>query len=67
MVYVDNGTINATYKLDNTNEALWIKAGVWIRLQDFSDDAILLVMSPAEFGRSAQFDSPQPNLIEDTE
>ncbi len=44
-VFVDNGEINETYELDTPNACLLLDPIDWHEMYDFSEDAVLLVMS----------------------
>jgi hypothetical protein len=64
-VHVDlnNGQKTGQYRLEKTNTALWIQAGVWIRLHRFESNAVILVLSPVAYSASDQFDTPRSDLI----
>lgn len=60
---LDNGQEAGQYRLEKTNPALWVQAGVWIRLHRFEPDTVVLVLSPVTYGENDQFDTPRPDLI----
>jgi len=67
-VDLDNGQETKEYRLAKTSgSALWVRAGVWLRLRRFEPQTVVIVLSPIEYNASAQFDTPQPNLIVDPE
>jgi len=67
-VELDNGHDKKNYRLDKkSGSALWIRAGVWVRLRGFEPQSVVIVLSPIEYNASAQFDAPQPHLIVDPE
>jgi dTDP-4-dehydrorhamnose 3,5-epimerase-like enzyme len=62
-VDLDNGETHASVRLSATDQALCIHAGVWLRVRDFADDAILLVAASQVYAESQYFDRPNPTLL----
>ena len=55
-VYVDDGVVNDTIRLEHPHQALHIPPGVWRSMRDFSADSVLLVLAsepydPADYIR----------------
>ncbi len=44
-ILLDNGTEKAVVPLDRPNKGLYISASIWRVMQDFSDDAVLMVLA----------------------
>jgi dTDP-4-dehydrorhamnose 3,5-epimerase-like enzyme len=59
----DNGSETDHYQLDAPVRALHIRAGVWVRLQDFSRGAVVLVASPVSYQDVIYFAAPQPHRL----
>lgn len=66
-VELDNGHDTMEYRLETSGKALWIRAGVWLRLRRFEPQTVVLILSPIEYNASAQFDGPQPDKIVEPE
>lgn len=66
-VELDNGHETMDYRLEKSGNALWIRAGVWLRLRRFEPQTVVLILSPIEYNASAQFDAPQPDKIVEPE
>jgi len=60
---LDNGREVGHYRFEKTSPALWLQAGVWIRMHRFESDTAVLVLSPVAYSESDQFDTPRPDLI----
>jgi WxcM-like protein len=60
---LDNGRERATVSLRAVERALWVRAGVWLRLRDFSRDAVLLVLSERTYDNLASSPTPLPELL----
>ncbi len=63
-VDLDNASERLTLELSTPDRMVCIDAGVWLRLRDFSADALLAVASPTHHQDTSYFDSPQPALLE---
>jgi len=63
-VDLDNACEQLAIELSTPNRMVCIEAGVWLRLRDFSADALLAVASPAYYEDIQYFDSPQPALLQ---
>lgn len=44
-ILLDDGTETTVVPLDRPNKGLYISAGIWRVMQDFSDDAVLMVLA----------------------
>jgi dTDP-4-dehydrorhamnose 3,5-epimerase-like enzyme len=62
-VDLDNGQEQTSLRLSRSDEALCIHAGVWLRLRNFVDEAIVLVTASRLYAESAYFDHPNPELL----
>ncbi len=62
-VDLDNGQDQASMRLSRSDQALCIHAGVWLRLRNFVDEAIVLVAASRLYAESAYFDHPNPELL----
>jgi hypothetical protein len=65
-VDLDNGNERLQTRLAAADDLLVVQAGVWVRLHDFSTDAVVMVASSQRFANVRYFDAPQPSLIEPT-
>jgi hypothetical protein len=63
-VDLDNGSERLQMRLVATDDLLVVQAGVWVRLHDFSADAVVMVASSQRFADVRYFDAPQPSLLE---
>jgi hypothetical protein len=64
VVDLDNGTERATLCVSSSDKALCIHAGVWLRLRDFSCDALVLVAASQVHEDVSHFDRPCADLLE---
>lgn len=64
-VDLDNGDEVATIRLATTDQALCVHAGVWLRLRNFTGDAILMIAASEPYAESVYYDHPNPELIRD--
>jgi hypothetical protein len=62
-VDLDNGQAQASLRLSRIDQALCIHAGVWLRVRDFRNGAILLVAASQLYAESEYFDRPNPELL----
>lgn len=62
-VDLDNGCERLQMTLTAADDLLVIQSGVWVRLHDFSTDAVVMVASSLRFADVRYFDAPQPSLI----
>jgi hypothetical protein len=60
---LDNGEEKSVVSLRDGNQALLIRAGVWLRMRDFAQGTIVLVLSPTSYSKNRQFPTPQPDLM----
>lgn len=54
----DNGTQQTTMHLTDNGNAVWIRPGVWLRLKNFSPDAIVVVAASLTYAETIHFDYP---------
>ena len=64
-VDLDNGDESTTVRLATTDQALCIHAGVWLRLRNFTANAILMIAASEPYSESVYYDRPHPELIRD--
>jgi len=62
-VDLDNGQDQTSMCLSRSDQALCIHAGVWLRLRNFVDEAIVLVVASKLYAEAAYFDHPNPELL----
>ena len=62
-VDVDNGHVRETIRLADSASALRVRAGVWTRLRDFAQGALLIVASSRSYAETEYFDAPHPELL----
>jgi len=62
-VDLDNGQEQASVHLSRIDQALCIHSGVWLRLRNFANGAILLVAASQLYAESGYFDRPNPELL----
>lgn len=55
---VDNGMQQASINLHHSNQALWIRPGVWLKLSEFSAGTILLVAANLTYAETIHFNHP---------
>lgn len=60
---LDNGEAQSSVRLHRFDQALLVRAGVVIRLRDFTPDALLLVCASALYAETRHFARPQPQLM----
>lgn len=60
---LDNGTEQMSICLARPDQALCMHAGVWVRMRDFSNGAIVLVVASQKHSETKRFLAPQPELI----
>jgi hypothetical protein len=63
-VDVDNGAERAGIRLSRCDQALCIHAGVWLRVLDFSSNALVLVAAWRLFAESVYYNGPNRELPE---
>jgi hypothetical protein len=62
-VEVDNGGERGAARLTGHDEALWIRAGILIRLCDFAPGTILLVCASERYEDTRHYDEARPELM----
>jgi WxcM-like, C-terminal len=62
-VDIANGYEQRSVRLVQGGRALWISAGVWLRLREFLSGTVLSVAASACYADTVYFDRPQPDLI----
>lgn len=61
---LDNGEEKMSMRLSHPNQALCVHAGVWLRIRDFSEGAIILAAASRKHGETVRFKEPQPQLFQ---
>lgn len=61
---LDNGQEQLSVRLSQPDQALCMHAGVWVRMRDFSPDAIVLAAASLKHEDTVRFTAPQPLLLE---
>ncbi len=64
-VDVDNGAEQWSHRLTEADSALIIKAGVWLRLREFTPQTCVVVLSSKLWEETTHFETPQPSLLDD--
>ena len=62
-VYSDNGVEETTFRLTNPRQCLVLKPEDWHTMDDFSDDAILLVVSNELYDKDDYIYEPYPTRL----
>ena len=62
-VDLDNGQEQTALRMTRPDQALCLHAGVWLRLRDFAEDAIVLVVASQLYAESEYFDRPVWELL----
>lgn len=62
-IALDNGEETTSVRLDDDHHALWISAGIVIRLDNFEAGTLLLVCASERYGRTRHFATPQTELV----
>ncbi len=62
-IALDNGEETGRVRLDGDHAALWISAGIVIRLEKFEAGTLLLVCASERYGETRHFAEPQADLI----
>ena len=62
-VDVANGREQRSVRLVQGGRALWISAGVWLRLREFLSGTVLSVAASVSYADTVYFDGPQPDLV----
>ena len=62
-VYVHNGDDDNNYLLEKPTTCIILKPSDWYKMEDFSDDAILLVLSNEYYDLNDYIDTPYPNKL----
>ena len=63
LVELDNGHERASTRLSGCDQALWISAGILIRLKEFGPGTVLLVCASAPYEETRHFERPQPWMV----
>lgn len=64
-VEVDNGSERGTHRLTDPDSALIVRAGVWMRLREFSRETCVVVLSSKPWEETRHFEGPEPTLLDD--
>jgi hypothetical protein len=62
-VDIENGRERRTLRLVQGRRALWLSAGMWLRMRDFLAGTVLSVAASQTYADTVYFDAPQPELI----
>jgi hypothetical protein len=62
-VDLDNGSEQGSQRLTGPDTGLLLKAGVWIRLREFSSETALVVLSSKAYADIEHFQGPNPALL----
>lgn len=62
-IALDNGEQTTSVRLNGDHRALWISAGIVIRLENFEVGTMLLVCASERYGRTRHFATPQTELV----
>lgn len=60
---LDNGDEQMSIHLSRPDQALCMHAGVWVRMRNFSKEAIILVAASQKHSETKRFGEPQPQLL----
>ena len=63
-VEVDNGSERGTHRLTDPDSALIVRAGVWMRLREFSRETCVVVLSSKPWEETQHFAGPEPTLLD---
>ena len=63
-VELDNGIRQSSLRLADSNKALWVRSGVWLRLKEFAPGTVLLVVASLLYAETRHYNQPQPLLIQ---
>lgn len=55
---IDNGMQQTSINLHQSNQALWIRPGVWLKLSEFCTGTILLVAANLTYAETIHFNHP---------
>lgn len=62
---VDDGKVRASARLEAEDQGMFLSAGVWIELREFSPGSVLLVLASKNHADTQRFAEPQRGVIED--
>jgi hypothetical protein len=62
---VDNGAEQGSHRLSESDSALIIRAGVWLRLREFTPQTCVVVLSSRLWEETTHFKGPEPSLLDD--
>lgn len=62
----DTGSEQLTLELSKPDRLVCIEAGVWLRMRNFSTDALVAVASSSYYTDTRYSDLPQPDLLSST-
>jgi hypothetical protein len=62
----DTGSEQLTLELSKPDRLVCIEAGVWLRMRNFSADALVAVASSSYYTDTRYSDLPQPDLLSST-
>lgn len=62
-VSLDDGKIQASFRLEARRDGLFVPAGIWIRLEEFNPDTILAVFASKAYSDTVYFERPRSELF----
>lgn len=60
---LDNGREKLSIRLSRPDQALCVHAGVWLRMRDFSPQAMIMAASSKKHADTERFSEPKPDLL----
>jgi WxcM-like, C-terminal len=60
---LDNASERDSHQLTTPDRGLFIRAGVWVRLREFSRETVIAVLSSKAYGDVEHFKGPNPGLL----
>jgi len=60
-IYVNDGNVKQTFKIDSANKCLLIEAKDWHTMDNFSENAVLLVLASEYYNKEDYIDDPYNN------
>jgi hypothetical protein len=64
-VELDNGGERESHRLTEPDSALIVRAGVWLRLSEFTPETCVVVLSSKPWEETTHFEGPEPSLLDD--
>jgi hypothetical protein len=63
-VEVDNGGEQGSHRLTEPDSALIVRAGVWLRLREFTPHTCVVVLSSKPWEETTHYERPEPALLD---